>query len=142
LGELRDLLKHNNLNSDFLDFYFDKLSKLDKDKFKNQIKIYCPFMNVKLCNKYSIKKEKLEKDRFFELYEKIINSDTSKINQIVSDEYTFPKELPRNDIIALIQLWRVLVPIDTQKYYDAVIEIINRNFEVSYITELKQKKNN
>ena len=56
--------------------------------------------------------------------------------------YTFPKELPRNDIIALIQLWRVLVPIDTQKYYDAVIEIINRNFEVSYITELKQKKYN
>lgn len=56
--------------------------------------------------------------------------------------YSFPKELPRNDIIALIQLWRVLVPIDTQKYYDAVIEIINRNFEISYITELKQKKYN
>ena len=71
LEELSDLLQHNNLNSDFLDFYFDKLSKLDKDKFKNQIKIYYPFMNVKLCNKYSIKKEKSEKDRFFELYKKL-----------------------------------------------------------------------
>ena len=50
-------------------------------------------MNVKLCNKYSIKKEKSERDRFFELYEKIISSDTSKIKQIVSDEYKFPKEL-------------------------------------------------
>ena len=93
MEELSDLLQHNNLNSDFLDFYFDKLSKLDKDKFKNQIKIYYPFMNVKLCNKYSIRKEKSEKVRFFELYEKIISSDTSKINQNVSDEYKFPKEL-------------------------------------------------
>jgi hypothetical protein len=93
LGELSDLLQHNNLNLDFLDFYFDKLFKLDKEKFKNQIKIYYPFMNVKLCNKYSIKKEKSERDRFFELYEKIISSDTSKIKQIVSDEYKFPKEL-------------------------------------------------
>lgn len=56
--------------------------------------------------------------------------------------YLFPKELPRYDLISLIHLWRLLVPTDAQKYYDAVIEIINRNFEVSYITELKQKKYN
>lgn len=58
------------------------------------------------------------------------------------DYYSFPRELPKNHLTNLIYNWRLLVPIDTQKYYDAVIEIINKNFDISYITELKQKKYN
>ena len=56
--------------------------------------------------------------------------------------YLFPNKLPRYDLISLIQLWRLLVPTNAQKYYDAVIEIINRNFDISYVNELKQKKFN
>ena len=87
------LLQHNNLNSDYLDFYFDVLSKTDKGKFKKQIQLCYPFMNVKLCNEFNIKKEKSEKERFFQLYNKIINSNPSQIRELIQEEYKFPKEL-------------------------------------------------
>ena len=93
IGELSDLFLHNNLNPDYLNFYLNMLYKLDKNKFKKQLLLCYPFMNVELCNKYNIKKEKSEKDRFFELFDKIIKANTQQIEKIISEEYKFPKEL-------------------------------------------------
>ena len=95
IEDLNYLLFHNNLNSSFLEYYFDILYKTDKSRFKNEILLYYPFMTIKLCNKYNIKKEISEKDRFFHLFNKISNSDESQIIKIITEEYKFPKELEK-----------------------------------------------
>ena len=46
IGELSDLFLHNNLNPDYLNFYLNMLYKLDKNKFKKQLLLCYPFMNV------------------------------------------------------------------------------------------------
>ena len=61
IGELYDLFRHNNLNPEFLEFYFLTLFRLDKNKFKNQIQLFYPFMNMKSCRKFNIKKINLKK---------------------------------------------------------------------------------
>ena len=94
ISELNDLLKHNNLNIIFLDYYCEILYKYDRNKLKNEMLLFYPFMPPNICQKYHIKKEKSEKEKFFELYNKIITSDFSKIDKIIADEYKFPKELP------------------------------------------------
>ena len=95
INDLNELISHNNLNSTFLEYYFDILYKTDTNRFKNEILLYYPFMTPKLCNKYNIKKQLSEKDRFFHLFNKIINSDISQITQIISEEYKFPEELEK-----------------------------------------------
>jgi len=93
LNDLSDLLSHNNLNFNFLEYYFDILYKVDKNRFKNEILLYYPFMTPKLCNKYKIKKEITEKERFLDLFKKILTVDKSEIGKLISEEYSFPKEL-------------------------------------------------
>ena len=93
LNDLSDLLFHNNLNFNFLEYYFDILYKVDKNRFKNEILLYYPFMTPKLCNKYKIKKEITEKERFLDLFKKILTVDKSEIGKLISEEYSFPKEL-------------------------------------------------
>ena len=101
--ELNELLQHNNLNIEFLQYYFDALNKADKHRFKNEIQLY--FMTMKLCDKYNIKKEKSEKDRFFELFKKIISFNNSEIDKIISEEYSFPKELESLNFYKEEKVW-------------------------------------
>ena len=95
INDLNDLLMHNNLNSNFLEYYFDILNKTDKNRFKNEIILYYPFMTPKLCNKFSIKKEISEKEKFFHLFKNIINANENQISEIISEEYKFPEELEK-----------------------------------------------
>ena len=95
INDLNDLLVHNNLNLNLLEYYFDILYKTDKYRFKNEIVLYYPFMTPKLCNKYNIKKEISEKEKFFHLLKNIINANEYQISKIVSEEYKFPEELEK-----------------------------------------------
>ena len=52
-------------------------------------------MTPKLCNKFSIKKEISEKEKFFHLFKNIINANENQISEIISEEYKFPEELEK-----------------------------------------------
>ena len=74
LNDLIDLLSHNNLNFNFLEYYFDILYKVDKNRFKNEILLYYPFMTPKLCNKYKIKKRNNRKRKIPRFVQENFNS--------------------------------------------------------------------
>ena len=93
LSELLELLEHNNINVKYIEFFLDKIAKEYKNKFKEEIMLLYPFMPVKLCKKYNVNKEISEKERFYNLINKISKADEFSINKILDEEYGFPKEL-------------------------------------------------
>lgn len=94
LEELIELLNHNNLNQDFLDYFFEYLHE-HKYRIEDDAQILFPFMSIEICQKNKINKVISEEKRFFELYDKIIKSDISEISKLLEEEYKFPDELKK-----------------------------------------------
>ena len=95
LSDLYELLKHNETNIDFLNFYFNTLYKENKSKFIEDIKVYYPILPIQICKTFNIDKKISEKERLLKLYEKISKANYNELNKIIIDEFKFPKELEK-----------------------------------------------
>ena len=67
LSDLYELLKHNETNIDFLNFYFNTLYKENKNKFIEDIKVYYPILPIQICKTFNIDKKISEKERLFKI---------------------------------------------------------------------------
>ena len=72
LNDIEELLEHDNTNGEYIEYYLDELSKKYKEIFKDKLIIYYPIISPKVCEKFNINKKVSEKDRFYDLYKKII----------------------------------------------------------------------
>ena len=64
---LKNLINHCEVIQDIVENYLDNLQKEDKDLFLNELFLYYPILPVELCQKYNVKKNESEKERFFKL---------------------------------------------------------------------------
>ena len=53
-------------------------------------------------------------------------------------EYKFPKNLSKIQVVSLIKGWEIQVPYPDNKYFKAVLDILNQK-EVSYVNELRDE---
>ena len=55
-----------------------------------------------------------------------------------NNKYDFPHNLQKEQIIELLKKWKKMIPDEKEhKFYDSMIEIINGNFNISFINELQ-----
>ena len=60
-----------------------------------------------------------------------------------NNKYDFPHNLQKQQIIELLKNWKKMIPDEKEhKFYDLMIEIINGNFNISFINELQKKIEN
>ena len=64
---MKNLINHCEVIQDIVENYLDNLQKEDKDLFLNELFLYYPILPVELCQKYNVKKNESEKERFFKL---------------------------------------------------------------------------
>ena len=58
-------------------------------------------------------------------------------------KYDFPNNLSKKDMINLLMKWKSIIPDSKEhRFYDAMIEIINGNFNISLINEVQKKIEN
>ena len=94
LSELDDLMKHNNSDVKFLTFYLNFIKIKDSKLYKAKIILLYPIIPKEICiNEFNIKKKLSEKERFYDILNKINDSNLEELNKIINDEYQFPDEL-------------------------------------------------
>ena len=64
---LKNLINHSEVIQDIVENYLDNLQKEDKDLFLNELFLYYLILPVELCQKYNVKKNESEKERFFKI---------------------------------------------------------------------------
>ena len=71
---MKNLINHCEVIQDIVENYLDNLQKEDKDLFLNELFLYYPILPVELCQKYNVKKNESEKERFFKIIKKYLSS--------------------------------------------------------------------
>ena len=77
---LEDLIFHCYVVTEIIENYLDILQKEDRDLFLKELFIYYPILPVEVCKKFNVRKIESEKDKFFNLIEKLIAIQEEKIN--------------------------------------------------------------
>ena len=77
---LEDLIFHCDVVPEIIESYLDILQKEDRDLFLKELFIYYPILPVEVCKKFNVRKIESEKDKFFNLIEKLIAIQEEKIN--------------------------------------------------------------
>ena len=151
LNDMEELLEHDNTNGEYIEYYLDALSKKYKEIFKDKLIIYYPIISPKVCEKFNINKKISEKDRFYDLYKKIIAAkNNEEICDIVSKEFEFPIELKTLKFNKLeekkyknVTRWKIFgnkmlnfQKIDNEEYFYYVItNTLLNNFKDPFINE-------
>ena len=95
LDDLEELMEHDDTNEKYIEYYLDIVSKKFSSLLNKKLMLFFPVLNPKICYKFHLKKDITEKKRFIDLYNKIIDTETDskELDDIISNEYNFPKEL-------------------------------------------------
>ena len=93
LTKLEELIKDDDTNPKFIDFYLERIQANHKELFIEKLVSLFPMMPKEMCQKYNINKILSEKDKFFLLYKDIYEAvDSEQLKNIILTEFEFPKE--------------------------------------------------
>ena len=95
LNDLDELMEHDDTNEEYIYYYLDTISKKFKSVLNEKLILFFPIISPNICSKFSLNKQITEKERFKDIYNKIvkIKLNSNELDVIISNEFLFPVEL-------------------------------------------------
>ena len=98
LKDLKEIIEHNDTDIDIIISYLQILQKNDKKEYYDDLAIFYQILPKEICYKFNINKKLSEKERFYDIYNRITESyDISNVDNIIKEEFNFPEELKNID---------------------------------------------